>query len=581
MEQNAKKNKWRNFVSSKFHKSSLIWLWRAAGKYKVCIAVLLLLEVVFGLCSVYLALLFRGLVDNAVAGNLYNFLKVAVQLAALLLAEMFLGAFDSFMTEWTHTTLSNQLKLYVFSNILHKDYATITATHSGEWVNRLTSDTGVVSGGIIDILPSLAGMLTRLAGALVVLFLLEPMFFYILIPVGFLIIFATASLRKILKRMHKKIQEAKGKVLAFFQERLESLMIIRVFSMEEQTYREASIKLEGYKHERLKRNHFSNFCNFGFGAIANGGYLFSAVYCGYGILQGTISYGTFTAILQLVGQVQSPLAGITGIVPQYYAMIASAERLIEVENYTNDENERHIPADEISRFYREEFQGIEIQNASFSYPSSEEKMAVINHFDLEIRKGECIAFTGHSGCGKSTLLKLLMCLYPLNAGKILIQASKDGDAFEYPMTAAWRGLFAYVPQGNQLMSGTIREIVAFGDPQSMGEDERMKKALRIACADEFVASLERGIDTPLGEHGAGLSEGQMQRIAIARAIFSNRPLLILDESTSSLDKSTEEKLLTNLRQMTDKTVLIITHRSAALKICDRKVAMEKQKARAL
>ena len=148
---------------------------------------------------------------------------------------------------------------------------------------------------------------------------------------------------------------------------------------------------------------------------------------------------------------------------------------------------------------------------------------------------------------------------------------------EYPLTAAWRGLFAYVPQGNQLMSGTIREVVAFGDPDAMQQEGRLSQALKIACADEFVMTLEHGVDTRLGERGAGLSEGQMQRISIARAIFSDRPILILDEATSSLDEATEQQLLTNLRQMTDKTVLIITHRPAALKICDRNIDMTEEK----
>ena len=167
-----------------------------------------------------------------------------------------------------------------------------------------------------------------------------------------------------------------------------------------------------------------------------------------------------------------------------------------------------------------------------------------------------------------------MCLYPLDGGERYLTASKsEGEAAEYPLTAAWRGLFAYVPQGNQLMSGTIREIIAFGDPEAMKQEERLERALQISCADEFVAALEDGLDTRLGERGSGLSEGQMQRIAIARAVFSDRPILILDEATSSLDEATERKLLTNLRQMTDRTVLIITHRPAALQICDREVAM--------
>ena len=189
---------------------------------------------------------------------------------------------------------------------------------------------------------------------------------------------------------------------------------------------------------------------------------------------------------------------------------------------------------------------------------------------MEIRKGEFIALAGRSGCGKSTFLKLLMGIYQPDSGAFVLV--EEGS--ERKLTAADRGLFAYVPQGNMLMSGTIREIVTFYDPQEMGQEEKIRQALRIACAEEFVDSLPQGLDTQLGEHGAGLSEGQIQRIAVARAIFSERPVLLLDEATSALDEHTEARLLDNLRSMTHKTVLIVTHRPRACEICDRVITLE-------
>lgn len=182
------------------------------------------------------------------------------------------------------------------------------------------------------------------------------------------------------------------------------------------------------------------------------------------------------------------------------------------------------------------------------------------------KKGYVLAFTLIQAVNGGTgVLKLLFCLYPLDDGECVL-AGTDG---EIPLTAKWRRLFAYVPQGNALMGGKLRDVTAFGCPERSGDDEGLQKAFSIACADEFLPELENGLDTVLGERGAGLSEGQMQRIAIARAVFSDAPILLFDEATSALDEGTERRLLQNLRAMTDKTVLIVTHRKAALSICDR------------
>jgi ATP-binding cassette subfamily B protein len=289
-----------------------------------------------------------------------------------------------------------------------------------------------------------------------------------------------------------------------------------------------------------------------------------------------MSYGTFTAVLQLIGQIQSPFANITGYLPKYYAMIASAERLMEAEDFADAVSENRLDKEEIQAFYQKDFLAVGLEDASFTYlpPVSEQghdravMPVVLEHIDLTIHKGEYIAFTGPSGCGKSTLLKLFMCLYPLDSGERYLEV-KNGT--KLPLDETYIRLFAYVPQGNHLISGSIREVVTFGD--SVQGDAAVWNALHIACADAFIRELPDGLNTQLGERGAGLSEGQMQRIAIARAVYSNAPILMLDEATSALDEQTEKKLIYNLRSMTDKTVLTVTHRQAILTICDRQVVM--------
>ncbi len=553
---------------------ALLWMGSVAGRAKFSVGVLLLVQAVLGICGVIYAMLLREIVNAAVGQDKSGFFMSAAAFVGLVLFQIALRAVNRFFEEFCRSGMENRFKEQLFSALITKDYASVTQVNSGEWINRLTSDTVVVADGIAQILPGVAGMTVKMIGALAAILYLEPRFIYILIPGGILLICFTYGFRKVLKRLHKKIQEADGRLRVFFQERLTSLLIVRTFAKEGQTIDGARQFMRAHRAARMKRNHFSNFCNIGFGAAMNGAYVLGAVFCGYGILTQTMSYGNLMAVLQLIGQIQNPFANITGYLPKYYAMLASAERLMEAEGFADDCAGEVISPSERTDFYEQEFLGIGLEDASFTYQPPAENPdgvpvmpVVLAGLSLEIKKGEYVAFTGPSGCGKSTVLKLMMCLYPLDGGSRYLITNRGRQ----PFTARWRGLFAYVPQGNHLMSGTIREIVAFGDLGKMRQEERLSYALRVACADTFVNELELGIDTLLGERGTGISEGQMQRIAIARAIFSDNPVLLLDEATSSLDEATEEKLLENLKAMTDKTVIIVTHRPAVLSICDKNI----------
>ena len=558
-------------------KHTLQWLSAVTGRAKGLVGLLVVVQTVLSVSSIAFAFVLRRIINMAVDGVRGGFWASLALLVGILLGQIVLSAASRFLSEYTSAAVENRFKHRLFAALLTGNYASVTAVHSGEWMNRLTSDTTIIAGGVTQIVPGLIGMLVRLFGALAAILWLEPRFFWVLVPGGAAMLALTYGFRKILKRLHKNIQEADGTLRVFLQERLESLLIVRTFAKEQQTAAQAASLMEQHKAARMKRSNFSNLCNIGFAGAMNGAYLLGIGFCGYGILTGTMSYGNLMAIMQLVGQVQSPFANITGYLPRYYAMLASTERLMEAEAFAPD-SEHPLAEEKVLEFYRTKLTALRLEHASFTYQPpvrAEEEQppmpVVLKDIDLTIRKGEYIAFTGPSGCGKSTLLKLLMCLYPLDSGQRFL-STKTGNQ---PLTPAWKSLFAYVPQGNQLLSGSIRSIVAFGDEDRAQDENAIYNALKIACADDFVRRLENGLDTVLGERGAGLSEGQMQRIAIARAVYSNHPILLLDEATSALDEATALRLLNNLRKMTDKTVILVTHRMNQAGFFDAELAFSK------
>ena len=511
--------------------------------------ILIVVQILQGLSSVVFALLLRSVIDSAIAHDKTLLIRNISLFISLILLQIILSSLIRYYNELSKASLENASKSRLFKQILNRDYSYISSVHSAEWMNRLTSDTIVVSTGLTEIVPGILGMMAKLIGALIMIIFLEPRFIYVLLIGGVLMICLTTIFRNKLREFHKNMQEKDGDVRIFLQEHLHSLMIVKVFTKEEDVYDDSIKTMEEHKESRMEKTRFSNICNIGFSLMMNGAYVLAAIYSVIGIYKGTVSYGTLMALLQLVNQIQTPFANITSYIPKYYAMLASAERLIDVEKVNID---TYDVCDNNS------FDYIELKNVDFLYDREE----VLEDFNFKLNKGETVAFVGPSGCGKSTVLKILLSLYPISDGNKTICI--DGNTYE--LTSSYRKLFSYVPQGNQLMSGTIKDVVCFSNDF---DENKVWQALDIACASEFVRKLPDGLDTVLKEQGTGISEGQMQRLAITRAIYSNREILLLDEATSALDVNTEKEVLNNLKNIKDMSVIIVTHRLEALSICNR------------
>ena len=565
-------------MSKKTDNKTVLWIAKVSGKGKLLVVILSILQIINGTTGVGYALFVRNIVDEAVAKNKTGFLLNALYFVLVVLLQILLFLIINRLTEYCKSYTENAFKERLFKGILENDFSYISSVHSGEWMNRLTNDTKVVADGFTDILPGFIGMVVRFISAVIMIVLIDWRIVAFMVPLGAILAVSAFFLKKKTKALHKDVQEADGVLRVFLQENIVSLLLIRSFSLEKEVLEDSKKHMNEHKKKRMKRIMFTSFTSMGFRLSLNAMYILGVCYGGYGILNDTISYGTLLAITQLVNQLQTPIVGMTGVIPRIYTTIASAERLMEVNQLgegTKGENAdgECIKADEIRKIYDDSFESIELKDVEYTYyPASsntfelsKEKMPIaLNDFSMQIKKGQYVAFVGHSGCGKSTVLKLLMCIYKPDKGEAII-SNTDGTE---TLTRKWRNLFAYVPQGNFLMSGTIREIVCFANRTKMQDENAIRQALRIADAEKFVYELEDGIDTLLGERGTGLSEGQMQRLAIARAVFSERPILLMDEATSSLDEDTEKQVLQNLRSMTNKTVIIVTHRAAVLEICD-------------
>lgn len=545
---------------------AMSWIFGVSGKLKLGVLLLVLLNSAISISAVAFALVLREAIDGAVSGNKMVFLKFVIILGLIMVGQIAARGVIRFLDEYVRSGMENVIKTRLYETILSRKYSAITAYHTGELLNRITNDAVVVADGFVQIIPGIIAMLVKLAGAAAVLFVLDYRFSVIFFAGGGLVLIFTTLFRRVMKKLHKDVQAADGVLRSYLSENLGSLMVLKTFGAERKSIDTSKQYMDKHRFMRMKRNKFSNICNVGFGLVMNGGYIFGLCWCSFGILHGSITYGTLSAVLQLVDQLWAPLANMTGYLPKFYGMLSSAERCMELETLEEEHVESQFSRDYCRELYKD-MTSIECKNITFRY----EDDIILENADISIGKGELITIMGNSGAGKSTLLKLLLAIYEPEKGTLEIKTDRES----YALTEKYRKMFAYVPQGNFLMSGNVTSAIASLDDTNADVDmDKVKAVAHIACADTFVEKLEHGYDTLIGERGMGISEGQAQRLAIARALYTDAPVLLLDEATSALDEQIEKKVLKNIRELTDKTVIIVSHRKAVLEVCDRCVVLE-------
>lgn len=533
-----------------------LWLWNKTKRLHGILVVLSLGHMVFAGSIIAFSLASRGMIDGAVSMDRGQLVHFSGMLLGIVLLQLALRLFLNSVQEMIRFRMIRDLRADILGGFMGKDYGAISAYHSGEIINRLFSDVQAVADGASGMIPPFVNFVTRIAGASAVLVALDPGF-AVLFLTGSLILFLTVRFfKERMKNLHRDVQQKEGRVHAVMQEILENIRIIKVSEAENRMFDRAVGFLKDQYRAQMRRRACGVAAGAGMSFVFRMGYFFALLWGCRGIFERTMSYGTLMAILQLIGQIQYPFAEMSGLLQKLYAMQSSAERLAELEQLPDEKTAGEESAD--GRALYEQLERIELINVSFSYG----KNPVLQHVNLKLVPGTFTAVTGLSGAGKSTLFLLLLGIYQPTEGEIRF-VMRDGS-LKHPGKDT-RRLFAYVPQGNALFSGTIRENIAFF--RDGAESRQVEEAAACACVTEFLSELPQGLDTPIGENGFGLSEGQAQRVAVARAVLSEAPILLLDEATSALDEETEGRLLQHISLLKGRGCLIVTHRKAALSIC--------------
>ena len=518
-------------------------------KWKVVLSGLL------GLCEVALSLAFvwysKKVVDVATGDAEGTLSGVAVVFVAIMLGQIAIRVAYRYWEGYLEVKARNDVRSEMFARVMRSIWSGKEKLHSGDTVNRLEEDIRVVVDFVVCAIPQIFVIVCQFIAATIMLFSMSSQLGWILIFIMPVAVIGSRLFFRKMREITMEIREGDSRVQEHIQESLQHRMVVRTMGSTDDVIESLDSIQDEVKAKTITRLNYSSlsrvFMQLGFLA----GYAAAFVWSVYGIQAGTVTYGLMTAFLQLVGQVQRPVANLTQYVPAFIRALSSEDRLLELSSMEQEE--------EGEKILLEGAPGIRVRDLHFAYEDSSTE--VIKGLDFDFAPGSFTAVTGPTGAGKSTLVKILMSLLKPSRGSVELYEPAT------PVSASTLCNFMYVPQGNSLMSGSIRQNLLLADPSA--DDGHLYAALDTAAAD-FVKTLPDGLDTVCAEVGAGLSEGQAQRIAIARALLRPGGILILDEATSALDAQTETELLRRLSSSYKgrKTIICITHRPAAGSIAD-------------
>ncbi|WP_294135029.1 ABC transporter ATP-binding protein [uncultured Clostridium sp.] len=538
----------------------------------------IIVNVIFAIIGIYNVTVSKSLIDSAISGDSDATIRWLIIMLVITLISMLSSPITSFMSTHSSTKLTQNIQRKIYQHIQCSDWLEQSKFHSVSLLTRVTSDVSNISSAILGTIPSLVSLTVTLVGSFYTLISWAPSIAFAAVFIGpFLILVGKYFSRK-LKDLYKEAQEEDVKYRSFMQESIQNIMIVKTFCMEKiNMHRLVDIQNNKYKIA-MRNTKLSVMTSMSMSFCSSIAYFTIFTWGVLNIAKGVSTYGTFTGMLQLYSKVQAPFSSLASMIPGLISTIAAAERLMEIEaipvekmadeKELDDIGSLEVALDSISSKVSSTFNkpNIVFDNVSFAYKANN----ILNNINLTIDAGETIAFVGPSGEGKTTMIRLILSLINPTEGNVLLS---EGNLVK-DINRNYRELISYVPQGNTLFSGSIRDNLKYGNPYA--SDDEIKVALKNACALDFVNELEDGLDTMIGEKGVGISEGQAQRIAIARSFLRERPILILDEATSALDPETEVNVLKAVRELPTKpTCIIITHRPSALNICNRIMKLEK------